>query len=564
MESGQVRRRKIERHCAAAIRALSSRPNAEFRRQRLYIGDRGISLYTPHLAIDVLSHSLRRCRGVADAIALRLRYSDEALHRELMPADPIAGLVFDALEQLRTESLVDSTMLGIRKNLDGVFNEWCRECRAGGLTENEPGLLIYSVIHIARSRLNAQMQDEAVEGLIESVRFRLAPLIGDQLALLRKNRFDQARYAELTQVIAAVIGDIVRQAGGEISDRQTAAARHRMVMPPTHDGDDRYIEGAAPGSGKTISDHRGEHDYAIFCKDYDRQATGVELYRAEQRVKLRAKLDRLVAAQAISIPRLAQRLQKIFAVRQRAGWDYGEEEGYPDGRRIGQLVSNPSYKKIFKQEKHSPFSDAAISFLIDNSGSMKRQRYEAVAVMIDVYSRALELAGIKNEVLGFTTGGWSGGQSIRAWRKAGSPESPGRLNDRLHIVYKDAETPWRRARYSISSLLNPLHFREGLDGEALEWAAGRLGNRIESRKCLVMISDGAPMDSATGNYNDAFFLERHLKYVAHQLERSSDIELRAIGIALDMEEFFHRAVSVDLTGTLGNREFQALEYLFGN
>ena len=112
-------------------------------------------------------------------------------------------------------------------------------------------------------------------------------------------------------------------------------------------------------------------------------------------------------------------------------------------------------------------------------------------------------------------------------------------------------------------MLNTNHFREGLDGEALEWAGNRLRGCNEGRKCLVMISDGAPMDTATSQYNDEQFLERHLKHVVHLLERDPSIEVKAIGISLDMAEFFEDSIALDLTGTLGNRVFRALEELFG-
>ena len=562
MASEQIRRRKIERHCAASIRALSHRPLAEYRGQRLYLEGKGMALHTPHLAVDVLSHSVARCRGVTDAIALRLRYSDEKQHHQSMPDHPVGRLIFDTLEQLRVESLVEPSMKGVKVNLDTAFNEWCQACRIERLIENELGLLIYGVVQIARSQLMGSIRDEEVEGLIESVRFKLTPVIGPELALLRKTRHDQAAYAALALAIARAVGEIATQVGGEASERSTRRTQHRFLMPPLHDPAEGQEDRATAGQGSKEPHDQGDPAYSIFCRKYDREVTGETLYRREQRTVLRQTLDKMVTAQAISIPRLAQRLQRVFSITHRAGWDEGKEEGYLDGRTLGQLVSNPSYQKIFKQEKRSPFSDTVISFLIDNSGSMKRQRFEAVTVLVDIYCRALELAGIKNEILGFTTGGWTGGRAIKAWRAAGSPDSPGRLNERLHIVYKSADVPWRRARYAISSLLNPLHYREGLDGEALQWASRRLGQRSESRKCLVMISDGAPMDSATSNYNDDHFLERHLKWVAKSIEHTTDIELRAIGIALDMEEFIDRAISVDLTGTLGNREFQTLERLF--
>ena len=562
MINDQVRRRQIERHCAASIRALSGRPRAEYRRQLLFEDGKGVSLYSPHLNADVLAHSLGRCRGVADAMALRLTHTDLALHRLLLPEDQVGCLVFDILEQLRVECLVPDTLPGMQANLDHAFDAWCRESCRDGLIDNELALVLFAVTLIVRTRLTGQHLGEYYQDVIEAPRYRLAPVIGDALAGLRKARFEQKKYAALALEIVQAVRTVADAVSGELTDHQVTKLRQKLVLPRQHENDDRYVEGGAAGSGKTEGAEAEKDSYRIFCTDYDREVSGAELYRVNKRTELRMQLDKLVLAQAISVPRLAGRLKRLFAVTERSGWNFGEEEGLLDGRRLAQLVSNPAYSRIFKQQKYTPYCDTVVSFLIDNSGSMKRQRFEAVAVMVDIYSRALELAGIRSEILGFTTGGWTGGKSIKAFRAAGMPKLPGRLNDRLHVVYKDADTSWRRARYGIASMLSTHHFREGLDGEALQWADQRLQRCNESRKCLVMISDGAPMDSATSHYNDEWFLARHLKRVVERIETESATELNAIGIGLDMAEFFSESIALDLTGTLGNNVFSALELLF--
>ena len=562
--SEEVRRRLIERHCAATIRALSQTPAAEYRRQRLFLSGKGVPLIVPHLAVDVIHDSLARNRGVADSIALRLLHSDSQMHRDNQPKDGVARLVFEILEQLRCESIAPDSLTGIHINMDEAFNQWCRESRGNGLVENELGLLIYSITQIARSKLNNTMPDEEVEGLIESVRFRLGPVIGDDLAMLYSARFDQKQFAIYALDIAKVINEIAKALGSDVMDKHLSALRSRNLLPPANEQDEKYVESESAQGEIYDFDTIVDEGYRVYCREFDKQVNGFDLYRLEQRQDLRVRLDQLVSAQAISVSRLAQRLKYLFAVSHQSGWHEGEEEGYIDGRRLSQIVSQPGYTRVFKQEQNVLRCDTAVSFLIDNSGSMKRQRFEAVAVLVDIYSRALELAGVTTEILGFTTGGWSGGESVKLWRKDGCPEEPGRLNEQMHIVYKNAETSWRRSRFSISSLLNPIHFKEGLDGEALQWAANRLAQRPERRKCLVMISDGAPMETATSNYNGEYYLESHLKNVVAAIERSGLIELRAIGIALDMEEFFREAITLDLTGTLGNRAFRALELLFSN
>ena len=65
------------------------------------------------------------------------------------------------------------------------------------------------------------------------------------------------------------------------------------------------------------------------------------------------------------------------------------------------------------------------------------------------------------------------------------------------MVFKDADTPWRRARGPLAGLLWTPMFREGLDGEALQWAYARLRRIDAVHRHLILVSDGSPMDGAT-------------------------------------------------------------------
>lgn len=561
--SQQLRRRRLERHCAASVRAVSGHSHAEYRQQRLFFKGKPVNLFTPYLAADSSIDPLNKVRGVTDGMALRLAYSDQKWHLSKLPEDDIARLVFDTLEQLRVEALVPVTYTGVKENCQAAFGRWDGQCRADGLTENEFGELMYGVIHIVRSRLIKAMTDPVVGELLEHIRFRLTPLIGKDLAGLKKNLHDQEPYSEFALNIANCINELAADIAGSAEVAEQNISRIRLLMPLSDDRDDRYAQGGDLGEGSfAVRDEFGLH-YHVFTTDYDREVTGAGMYRIAERETMRKRLDGLIKAQAISVPRLAQRLQRLFAISRLAGWDFAEEEGFIDGRRLSQLVSNPANHRVFKKEKSSLDCDTVLTFLVDTSGSMKRQRFETVAVLLDIYARALELAGVKVEVLGFSTNAWSGGQSIKAWRKAGMPENPGRVNDRLHIVYKDADTCWRRSRLSMASMLQTAHYREGLDGEAVQWAGERLVNRNESRKCVVMISDGAPMDSASSQCNNSEqYLHHHLQRVVYQWNRRKDFHVSAIGIDLDMELFFDNAVSIDLTGTMGTKAYQALEILY--
>jgi cobaltochelatase CobT len=185
-------------------------------------------------------------------------------------------------------------------------------------------------------------------------------------------------------------------------------------------------------------------------------------------------------------------------------------------------------------------------------------------MLVDVLARALEMAGVACEVLGFSTAAWRGGRAWRDWVKAGRPPHPGRVAEVQHLVFKDARTPWRHARRDIAALLRPDLFREGVDGEALAWAAARLRTRSESRRWLVAVSDGCPMESATELANDPQYLDHHLQQVAGSIEAQGDLGLAAIGVGLDLSPYYGRCQAVDLDAGLGNAVFDEIVALIGH
>jgi len=186
-----------------------------------------------------------------------------------------------------------------------------------------------------------------------------------------------------------------------------------------------------------------------------------------------------------------------------------------------------------------------LAFLIDCSGSM-REHAGVIAALVDTTARALESVDVPCEILGFTTGAWHGGRAMRDWQRAGRPPRAGRLNERCHLVFKSADTRWRRARPGVAALLEGTLFREGLDGEAVDWACARLLARPERRRVLVVISDGCPMDGATALANDAHYLEAHLREVVARRELQGRVRIGALGVGLDLSGFYSRTQAVDL------------------
>jgi cobaltochelatase CobT len=106
--------------------------------------------------------------------------------------------------------------------------------------------------------------------------------------------------------------------------------------------------------------------------------------------------------------------------------------------------------------------------------------------------------------------------------------------------------------------------KENIDGEALEWAHRRLMQRPESRRILMAISDGAPVDDSTLSVNPANYLEKHLRDVIAMIERRRAVELIAIGIGHDVTRYYERAVTITDVEQLAGAMTEQLAALFDN
>ena len=235
-----------------------------------------------------------------------------------------------------------------------------------------------------------------------------------------------------------------------------------------------------------------------------------------------------------------------------------------DAARLARVVVNPAHSLSYKVERETDFKDTLVSILIDNSGSMRGRPIAIAAICADILARTLERCGVRTEILGFTTRGWKGGQSREAWLAEGRPGNPGRLNDLRHILYKNADEPYRHARRNLGLMMREGLLKENIDGEALLWAHNRLLGRPEERKILMVISDGAPVDNSTASANGGNYLEMHLRQVIEWIETRSTVELIAIGIGHDVTRYYERAVTIMDADQLAGAMIDQLAGLFGS
>ncbi len=544
---------------------------------------------------------LIRLRGTADAFALKIRYHDEAVHRRRLPTGFQARRLFDAIEQIRVEAIGARDMAGVAQNLAFRLEE---SCRAGGLAEvvNRDDSQLADALHLlVRERLTAAPLPAAAAGLADLWRPWLGQRIGPLLARLHERMDDQEDFASTVREMMHAL-DIAEetdlppepdeeaeddgtaqnqpppQSRGSEQDSDTPLPGEGEEAEESEDGEgmavaeqDRMVEGgddempSGPARWQSRLPNSGlaaEDSYKVYTTRFDEVIEADKLTEAEELTRLRAHLDQQLSHLQGVVSTLANRLQRHLMAKQTRSWVFDLDEGILDAGRLARIVIDPVHPLSFKRESDINFRDTVVTLLIDNSGSMRGRPITVAAISADILARTLERCGVKVEILGFTTRAWKGGDSREQWVEAGKPKNPGRLNDLRHIVYKAADTPWRRARRNLGLMLREGLLKENIDGEALLWAFNRLMARPEQRRILMVISDGAPVDDATLSSNPGNYLEQHLRDVIAWIESHSLVELTAIGIGHDVTRYYKRAVTIADAEELGGTMMKNLADLF--
>ena len=535
---------------------------------------------------------MTRLRGTADALALRLRYHDEGLHRRSMPPGREAGEVFDVVEQVRVEALGSRRLAGVADNLAAVLEERCQSYADVG--EREASHLGEAIGLLVREKLTGRPPPAPAARMVAQWRPWLDQRVGAQLRQLGTCVHDQNAFATAVAEMIRVLGLIDEDAALRDRDEEEGDDETRDTDPQSRDAEmtapesmpgeradatdddtqavvteDQLTEGDEDPAGPTRWRPRWPHNaeprepaYHAYCVAFDEVVEADSLCGADELARLRAQLDQQLSQLQGVVARLANRLQRHLLAKQTRSWEFDLEEGLLDAGRLARVVVDPVHPLSFKMEKETDFRDTVVVLLIDNSGSMRGRPITVAAISADILARTLERCGVKVEILGFTTRAWKGGQSREKWVADGKPGTPGRLNDLRHIIYKSADMPWRRGRRNLGLMLREGLLKENIDGEALSWAHGRLLARPEQRRILMVISDGAPVDDATLSANPGNYLEQHLHAVIGWIEARSPVELTAIGIGHDVTRYYSRAVTIVDADELGGTMIQNMSDLF--
>ena len=544
-------------------------------------------------------NEILNARGESDAQALFIRYHDKKIDQKYAPQGDIALNLFNEMEQARCEAIGGIIYPGAAKNIENNVEKKSKKFFENSEPNKKFPLQDSLTLLIKKKASNLKLSENSEKGLKMWEDFILNESKSNFIKII-ESISNQEEFAKLSRNIIKDLG-YGDQLGDDPNKEDSAENDNQKDESNSTDNSDENdnAEQQLPDeveelvSESTTSDDlsveeevnevesqeesnedennrkitntffsEADPNYKVFTNIYDEEILAENLADEEELTKLRVYLEQQLDQVKGAVSRLANKLQRRLQAQQNRSWKFDLEEGFLDASRLARIITNPTTPLTYKQESEIDFKDTVVTLLIDNSGSMRGRPISIAAICAEIIASTLERCQVKCEILGFTTRAWKGGKSREDWLSKDRPNNPGRLNDLRHVIYKQADVPLRRAKLNLGLMMKEGLLKENIDGEALEWANKRLSKRSESRKILMVISDGAPVDDSTLSVNSSNYLENHLKNVITMIEKRGLIEVIAIGIGHDVTRYYQNAITITDIEQLAGAMTEQLARLF--
>jgi len=254
-------------------------------------------------------------------------------------------------------------------------------------------------------------------------------------------------------------------------------------------------------------------EYTVFTSDND-VLEPYQLhhsYRDDMLPAIEDKIRGMVGVMQRDIERMMASRSQVIQVP-------GKRTGRLHGAALHRLTAGDD--RVFRQRQENKSKDTAVSLLVDNSGSMSGRKMELAMLAAFALSQTLERVGVTHEVLGFTTkfitrrydrtvrgypkdeerASYAFSDEVHAEQtRLGRPFS--RIDPIYMPIYRGFDerlTPTVKKRFADAAMTQTF-LASNIDGECVQVATMRLLQRRESRKVLLVLSDGNPAGSGTAS-----------------------------------------------------------------
>ncbi len=282
---------------------------------------------------------------------------------------------------------------------------------------------------------------------------------------------------------------------------------------------------------KFATDELSPSGYSLYTTDED-EISYIPEYKSDYPINIMESNTRSMTGT------IQKTLERAMAAKSISRWHTGYRRGKLNSGSLSRLLFGDD--RIFRKKEMGISKDVAVTLLIDCSGSMCGRKSELAATSAFALATVLQNMNITSELIGFTTKG-------SRYRYSYSRSAP------IYMpIFKSFTDHWDiKSKRRLGKLWNEDWMCNNVDGECVQIAGNRLMARPESKKIMIVLSDGYP--SADGDDDD---LKKHLKTTVQELEKK--INIVGIGIySSAVEKYYKKHVVLEdiqeLPGTVIQR-----------
>ena len=574
----------INKSITATIRSISEKKNLIFSFNNKIVKIEGNKVFLPNSRLLKKEIDVKNYRGVADFLALKLKYHSTKIYKIFKPKDIISGEIFDALEETRIITLGSDYMKGIASNLKSRIEYFCKKNQFNKVKKRNNSQITQVIKLLSTEYFLKEELPKNTSSFMNLWKPIITPLIIENLIEIKKTLNQQEIFSKESLKLIKKIKKFCDKKkffekqkknikkekkinSKENKEKEIEEINNSFFFDIEVDDKKKYLNEKIEDKknkkklfkkknflNNAISEINEELKYKIYTNKFDKVVKADEYCKKNELFHLHNQLLKESKDTFLTIKKLARKLQNKLLVINKSSWNFDLEEGKINNSKLSKIVIDDNFKKIYKNFEEKKIKDTVVTLLIDNSGSMRGKPIQTAAICSKIISKTLENCLVKVEVLGFTTKEWKGGKSRDKWIANNMPQKPGRLNDLMHIIYKTPEDTLRKIDRNFALMLKDGLLKENIDGESLLWTLNRILRRNEERKIIMVISDGAPVDDSTISSNSANYLENHLKKVIKFIENKTNVEIIAIGIGHNVNKYYRKAVTINdpdqLAGTM--------------
>lgn len=321
-----------------------------------------------------------------------------------------------------------------------------------------------------------------------------------------------------SSTVASAPAPSAHAANASDADNQTRpeASSQLAASPRGAGGASLVTQALAEAIAEHVAASTSSGEYRVFTKQFDRIDVVPPANEREVRELLKKHVD--------VVRRLRRGLANALRSREKRWWREEQSRGTLSPRSLHRLCLDRPQLDVFRTKAMVQGRSTAVSIVLDASGSMASNKMDVARDALRVLLEALGDLNVATEAFTFTTGNGTNGYSL-AQQGGKDPNTFRQRYSRISNLEiglikqfgEPVKTALRRLPGIRGTGLTPL-------GEAMQIGAMRLAPRRESRRIMLVLTDGR----AGCESNDGAAV-MHAQHVANQIQKAG-IEVVGVGI----------------------------------